>query len=653
MALTFLHPHLETTVVDNSLVTEPEVVGGTTLFMPFFSNKGIDNQLQLFTSQAKFISETGVPNFKEYGQPGYNILNCLRGGGQVYGIRLLPEEATYANAVISVNISNGTSVPDIDDSTETEQPETKGIYSIYAIDEDEFNLQNDEIEDNEGEIEDDGVIDTPETDIPEVNPDEDTDVDTDNTEGEEKPEEPVKRTLRRAVVSSIKNANSKNALKLTTVSESASEFPILVMRAKGRGKYGNKISFSLELESGLGDTYDFPVYSLRVYEISDKGQQLLVEGPYQVSLFPEAVSTAGSSMFIKNIVERYSKYIEVEVNEANIDLVYDILYKESDEEYFLPQSADILCLGSTDGVIASTCYSELLNGTDTGNELNDRLTDTQKEELLIKAYRGQIDLGVLHKRQYPFDFVLDANFSTDVKKEMISLCSDRGDVFGFLDCGLGINTSADALNSPAANLLSKTYYTGLYGQPLTVYDTFTNSDIQLTFTFALAYKVPYNDATYGVQYPLAGPNRGVVEGFKSIAFNPIAVEKEELYKAKINYVEQDYKNAKLMSQLTMQDKNTALSNINNVRVLMRMIRRVEEISESYYFEHATDGTLNAFSAAINNAIGEWVTNSACTTATATVYQNDYDAAQKIVRVRIAVVFTDIIERIVIEFNVGR
>ena len=76
------------------------------------------------------------------------------------------------------------------------------------------------------------------------------------------------------------------------------------------------------------------------------------------------------------------------------------------------------------------------------------------------------------------------------------------------------------------------------------------------------------------------------------------------------------------------------------------------ISDNYFFEFATDALLANFQSVINSDLHQWITNGACQTVAAKVYQNDYDVVQRVVRVSIEVVFTGLIERIVIEFNVG-
>ena len=624
--LQYLHPHMETSIIDNSTYTESVVYSnGTKLFMPFFASKGLDNTIQAFSSQAQLIAEHGTPNFKEHGQAYYNALNFARNGGLVYGMRLLPETATYANQAIYVNFGQGVTGGD---AVVEEDPLTKR-YIVFATDDEEQDYPSlDAMPMAEGE------------------------------EGEVVEEEDG--SLKLALVKKLDDPRS-----IPTMVADAKEFPILSVYAKGRGAYGNNLAISLEVESALADSYEFVVYNLRVFEVA-KGGNILLEGPYQVSLFPEAVNAAGTSLFITNVIERYSSYIKVTVNENNIDAVYDRLQELHDaeveqvkaealengseyvEEEFVPFSQEILGLGAnSNGVI----YTVLEGGHDGGSGKNGKLTNDEKISLLIAAFSGQqpFDTSIAHKREFPFDILLDANFADEVKQEMAALASKRGDCMAFLDCGLAATNAIEAVSlRPQVD----SPYSAIYGQSATVLDSFNNVYIPVTMTYFLAAKIPANDAAYGIQYPLAGPARGIVSGFQSLSFNPYLEDKERMYKNKVNYLEQDYKNSKFMSQLTAQSKTSALSNINNVRVLMRMVRDVEEIADGYFFEFATETVLSNLETVINNNLSYWVSNGTCKVAEATVYQNEYDHVQKIVRVRIELIFTSVIERIIIEFNVG-
>ena len=528
--ISYLHPHMQTSIVDNSVVLPEQAAVGTVMFMPYFSSRGVDGEIRLYNSYSEFLLENGTPNFKKHGQAIYNVLQFLSSGGSVYGMRVVPKDAKKASVVLGKGVNGET-----------------------------------------GEIEDSEEVGN----------------------------------------------------------------QLLKFSCKGRGVYGNKLRIQIDFNKNLTEGYGFAVYEIMVI---DSGRVL--EGPYYVALNPEARDVAGQSMYIKNIIEQYSTNIEVEIDEDQYDILIEALAGEEE-----PLMVDVLG--------AKVPLELQLDGGNDGSPVfgkGEGIAE-RRTELLAEAFAHP---DIVNKRRFPLDILMDANFDTAVKAAIAALANKRGDCFAFFDLTTEYGADTEAALS-GMQLLSTSINErkfAVYGQTFIVYDGFTNSDINVTMTYLLAGKIPTHDRTYGVQYPFAGPSRGLLTGFKSMSFNPEPEEKEALYRARVNYAEQDYRNTKLMSQLTAQSANTALSNINNMRTLLRMIVAVEEISEEYFFEFASPGTLASFNAAINNYLSSWVANGACTVCNGTVYQNPYDVAQKIVRVRVEVVFTGIIERIVIEFNVG-
>jgi hypothetical protein len=237
-----------------------------------------------------------------------------------------------------------------------------------------------------------------------------------------------------------------------------------------------------------------------------------------------------------------------------------------------------------------------------------------------------------------------------VKTALASFCKTRK-VFGIVDTGI-IPTVAGTSTWRSNTFQENTYFCSIFGQALSIFDHYTMTSIPVTSTYFLAGKIPAVDRDYGIQYPFVGPNRGTLTGFESLNFNPNEMEKEELYKARVNYIEQDEKSTKFNSQLTSQFAMSALSSINNVRVLLEIIRQVEELAERYYHEFAVD-VINSFQNELNNILSDWVNNKACTTCTGTVYQTAYDAELKTARVKVEIVFNNTVERIILEFNIGK
>lgn len=552
--ISYLHPHMQTSVVDNSTVIDQQVNSGTAMFMPYFSSRGIDGKIERYTSYSQFLADKGAPNFKKHGQAIYNILQFLRGGGVVYCTRILPEDAKAAQAVIGKKLQ-GYDAQDAETVVE-------GQIKYYKL------------------------------------------------------------------VDSKQDGDK-----------------LLTFSCKGRGEYGNKISANLRLNTSLTSTYNNAVYELSVIESG-----VLVEGPYYVALNPEARDLSGASMFIEHVVGEYSDRISVELNEDKYDaLCEELVGKKLGKDAKAALEVDDIFTLDFLGASINGIAVQLEDGTEGEAVFTKGKVTTKGSELLAAAF-GHKDLK--NKRQYPIDILMDANFEASVKSAMVALANERGDVFSYFDVTTAKSNSVEAaLQGRNEDTISDRKH-AVYGQSFVIHDSFTNSDVVMSATYLLAYKVPANDATYGIQYPLAGPARGTLTGFKSMSFNPSPAEKEELYKARVNYAEQDYRTTKLMSQLTAQEATSALSNINNMRVLLRMIRRVEEISENYFFEFASPTTLTHFQSAINSYLSTWVSNGACTSCEGKVFQNDYDVAQKVVRVSVELVFTGIIERIVIEFNVG-
>jgi hypothetical protein len=277
---------------------------------------------------------------------------------------------------------------------------------------------------------------------------------------------------------------------------------------------------------------------------------------------------------------------------------------------------------------------------------------TAIKNALINAYKGLVDNSLANKKETPIDLVMDANYDADVKNAIVSLVTQiRDDFMGILDTGVQANPQ-QAIDFRVNSLGVSSYMVAIFAQDFIVYDQFTGQDIQVTSPYYLAQLIPSVDQQFGLHYPFVGPRRGVISGFKKLGYNPSEVMKESLYKNQINYVESDPRRTKFNSQLTSQMTVSALSNINNVRALLRMKREVELLMEDYEFEFGDSSTLNAANYALNAYLQQWISNRACTSISGSVYQSAYDQQQKIARVRIDLVFNTIIERINIDFVVG-
>lgn len=612
--LTYVHPYVEANIYDNSETFQSTTSDGSIMFTPYFSEKGKSNKLEIINDLATFLQEKGKPNYKKYGQASYNIINWLRGGGVVAGIRLVAEDASYANTVFNVKTK-----VEVTQIAEVTDPDT-------------------------------GAVTTPASTVKKILIKHEFTTIDDLVD--------IKKVSLEALVDNLPKTDD----------EGYDNHYLFCMSVCGHGDYGNNFSIRIGINKALTKTYDFAVFNLTTLETNNGGSIKVNEGALPFSFYPDAMSAASSTMNLQQVVSDYFKDFDCYYNDEAYDEIIDLFIDTFGMDKF-PEPNKIDFINGKD--ISGKKYEDV--EIDTGNAVNignysgiylesgsngsfdtakGSALATLKETLLKNVYDGLTDKNVFDSKQFPIDVVLDANFNDTVKNAIVSFVEERKDCIAILDT----NEQASAATTVTwrnTTLQVDSIYAGIFGQALTVYDSYTAQDILVTPTYFLASKIPSTDLSVGVQYPFVGPNRGVITGFKELNWNPDEYEKEDLYDARINYIEKNYKETKFMSQLTSQSKTTSLSDINHVRVLLKIIRTIKEISERYLFELATTETLNNLSSDINNNISSWVTNGACTVCSAQVTQSTTEKENKIARVTTEIVFTDVIERIIIDMNVGR
>ena len=103
----FSFPYVETVINDNTLVdnsTDTSNIDPTVKYIfAFTSSKGEDNVFINKRSVSSFKSTYGDSNYKKYGQPLMMPLAVLnRNNTSVWCMRVMPDNATYANTMIAL-----------------------------------------------------------------------------------------------------------------------------------------------------------------------------------------------------------------------------------------------------------------------------------------------------------------------------------------------------------------------------------------------------------------------------------------------------------------------------------------------------------------------------------------------------------------------
>lgn len=501
VVLAYQHPYIATFLEDNTIyVDEEEAAVPNPSFNGIqvgFFEKGRDNVMLYSRNTQMFLREHGKPNYKLYGQAAYNVVNALDTNQcGMYTLRLLPEDATYANAVIMAYWKESTV------TTEEEDPGEEGAAA--------------------------------------------------------KPQLFVKFTKKTiegaTTLSKLKTGVA--ALYGSAVDAAGYNYaPLFSVWQLGRGEYGNstKIKFVDSME------YDTDVENYRHYQISvmEPGATgLSTVGTSDGTLCDGVLdmNVSNLSMFLDDIVndpETGSDKINVMVHTDTFEKLveaYNTTYETNyatDEENTIPKLTDkqvdfifgLMMDGSENGVInmvdnttedgyvnlASIDGFALESGSEGSLEGEAGAVEQVKKDLLIKAFQGNIDRKLVSRFGTPADFCMDANFPEEVKRELGGFAARREyDAMTYIDSGL-ITTNSELLDFlqgmngiTAYNLVKEC---GCYNYRDT---TYTGKRIDMTITHWLCKALPKHISIEAYTTPFAREDARLVAGvdFVSGTFFP-------------------------------------------------------------------------------------------------------------------------------------
>ena len=111
----------------------------------------------------------------------------------------------------------------------------------------------------------------------------------------------------------INNVNNEDELKTNLDDVDPTVHPIVILRPIGRGEYYNKISIRIIRHANpLRDG----VYVLDIYEQQDDGNNVIIES-FDISFDPNAKDSSGESLFISDVLERYSSILKADTINAS------------------------------------------------------------------------------------------------------------------------------------------------------------------------------------------------------------------------------------------------------------------------------------------------------------------------------------------------
>lgn len=302
------------------------------------------------------------------------------------------------------------------------------------------------------------------------------------------------------------------------------------------------------------------------------------------------------------------------------------------------------------------------------------LASGSTEDSLLESYLDHetsdeapsIYIDLANRLETPVDVILDAGYSEDIKKKLLTfivggdadITNDsendigRDDIIGIFDNYHLSDDGADAVSEIYTSIAHRNI--AVYEQYFTITDNIlTDKDIIVSPTYFLARLLPYNDNLYGVQYATAGLRRGILEDAIAVNENPSPSTKNSWFTNRINYVEKTSREYAFMSQRThdgsTEHEYTALSFLNNSRVLEKMKRELERLGREYLFEFNDSITLTNMSKVLNKYVGQWVANRTLSYGEVEVAKNPY--SDEAVDVRLNIRFNGTIEVISVDITI--
>lgn len=626
------HPHVADYINDNTLIPEDGVnivdFDGVNTLILTTADSGRDNELIDIRTVGEAVEEFGYPNMKKHGQPLYNahkFLSQVNFERRAFIMRVLPEDAAYANNIVVARVKATPAVA----ATDTD-PAVAGSLSVKIE-----NLSTEDL-----------------TDADDL------------------------------------------AAEFATLANSAADaegyktFPLFAVMAKGRGAYGNSVRYRITKDESSDEENIYTNYYLQLYKLDSDGLRIkktitgsLYEGALDgtTSINLEDVLDSDNDPKIKvdmridqeSIDELYELYTTTVGGDELVDLdEFDFLYgfkRNSDEKiagYTIeaPGADDttldspdaVPLLNGHDGIIDDARYKEAFAaGTET------RTRDEIVDELFTFALRGDYDRRISSRRRTPLQYVVDANYSDNVKDSLTELALARGDFSLILDAGILPTLAAVA---EWLNDYEPVFRDRLVSQEcsnLKIRDPYTGRKLSVTSTYYLIGRLV---AVYGdianLGDAITGPRAQLVD--TEIVANTLvpAIDeddmslKERFFTKNVNiYIATSEKVFSRLSQQTSQEKNTDLTEENNVRVLLDIRRSVNAFCNTLLYSTTQAEDITNYTEQLNSYAARWfpelVENIKMEFA-----QTKWERDRNILHCYVAVVFKGIAKRIILEIDVN-
>jgi hypothetical protein len=655
----YIHSRVATDVIDNSIVEEQVVVPiDFVLFQPYTSPEGFDSKVRKWTQETAFVRGNGTPLFNRDGQHIYNCVQWLKGGATVLGLRVVAENSTPAFGVINIRTKPTTvSIPVEGGSPVTVPglmispclsavPNSILTPTILKLSEPTLlkqilTVMNGQPASVSGwddhyltvfKVRGTGVFGNNYG----VNIQLDSTREEDLEDGRRYFYNVYKKDTKGNITLQADTYSLSFNPAAVDPTGSVSEFIDTVVTSSGYIKKFDGIAVYT-----YDDVWDDLVKLFENYcgEVTDGTSAENIISEKQDPIFIDVFSLLDRS------VSAYKRFVPPDETELlaleasgypDTDFSLQSNFFAGGDDGDLDKSRYIVGTAPPDYTGPNKYYS-------TKSEMN-AAYNAVKNELIRKAYAGEIDPAILSEYKYQISAVVDSNNLDDVKKEMIYLCRRRLDIIAYLDCGL--MASCDAAINYRKTMLTgfQDWNASVWGQFGTAWDSYNKRNIDVPYTFDLAYKIPFLRVQYGPNKLMAGTKKGKVETMGELAWYPDEDQKTELLQNQINYVEEiRLGQYAIMSNRTLNLKRLSyLAVIRNTHAIGEAIWVGRQILTDLRFEEDPNIAMVAAQEQISRNLQYLKTDGPVERMTVKAEQTQQDKYENAAAIYLEMKFTDFI-----------
>ncbi len=615
-----VYPHQHVQINDNTEISKSYANDSsdmTSLLCVFASPKGRDNKvLTIGDGSQGFVNEFGIGPFSLYGQPLLNAYNASKSGAcTLHCMRVTPENAAYSNVTLVAKYK----VEGTDSKT------MKIMYYAKSGDKDLVTLN---------------------------------DIDTCCT------------------VDSQVDEEGFTAVKLMTVA------------CQGKGVYGKNMRFRITSDRTSDKTNNYKNYFFGVY---DSTAGMIQREQFNV-VFNSEATASGVSHFAEDVINDSvtgSTQLQIACFDAGFKALYDAYMTvnpdctlscvEFDPFFGLDKNAraalpNLTIVSDADAspagekevaiAVSSTEGVALLDGSDgdLAAEADPEQRQRALNNLYLSAYNGTLDPQIKSKNRFPTTFIMDANFTKDVKLAIANLAIKRGDCMAMLDCGTGITTKASVKSYVDENFGNLVNSRAITIEPycMKIRDPYNNKAVTITSTYWLSGRYPTHILEWnGKHRPLAGNTFGIIDGFIRDSVYPVFDEDldstimDELAELHINFAKYNANQVVVRAmQDTKQTKQTNLSEQNNTLILLDIKRDCERLCAAYEYDFSEPTDIARFNADVEVVAARY-RDAQVRSINAYFDKNSWESERNILHLYVELVHKDLVKVTIIEIDVNR